>query len=599
MVTADQDMDSLPRGGRGSEHEVLAAGGLLLAVVSPVAVLVAVVTLLAVMRQVSRGWREIAAVGIAGTVVAAVLIGLAGAGGSLLAWVVQLAVIGVPLGLAAGAGAAGMIERWARGAQWHPAERRRLAVEDTREQRLVEAMSRPGTVARHPVPVLGVFRSGDLRPWVEGHYVVPPGGKSPAMGLIGESGSGKTITAERLLQVLAARGYRTVLADFKGTDPELPERVIAARLDAHPAADCRVWPAEPLDMWRGDGTEIFNRLMQVEDYSETFYRRAAELALRLAITAPGEPPVRDSRELLKRLEAKWLKKAWENTSSADSVKALEAADPKALPGVKLRYEGFFAALGTRFDGGFSWGDADLSVLRIPTLAEPDDAMAAARMMLADFGAYCVHRKPRDERICLIVDEFSAVTGAAPMVIDLAERVRDAGGLVVPSAQSYMGLGRNHDERERMLEALAPGGVILHRTGNPGEVIKLAGTRHKADQSWHLNPLGRTGQGSVRTRRELTIDPDKVQQLPTGSAYVVSRGRALSMSVLQAQISPLAAARARNMISRAGEAQEQMRRGSQHWQAEQRQVAASASARRNGRKPAAAPGQGTLDEAAGK
>ena len=41
---------------------------------------------------------------------------------------------------------------------------------------------------------------------------------------------------------------------------------------------------------------------------------------------------------------------------------------------------------------------------------------------------------------LIVDEFSAVTGAAPLLIDLAERVRDAGGQAVVSVQSWEGLG---------------------------------------------------------------------------------------------------------------------------------------------------------------
>lgn len=56
----------------------------------------------------------------------------------------------------------------------------------------------------------------------------------------------------------------------------------------------------------------------------------------------------------------------------------------ALDGVRLRYSGFFDALGGRFDGDVSFKDFDVLVLTIPALAQADDAEACVRMLLADF-----------------------------------------------------------------------------------------------------------------------------------------------------------------------------------------------------------------------
>ena len=190
------------------------------------------------------------------------------------------------------------------------------------------------------------------------------------------------------------------------------------------------------------------------------------------------------------------------------------------------------------------------MLTIPTLVEPDNAMAAARVLLADFGAYCMARKPRDERVVLVVDEFSAVTSAAAQVIDLAERVRDANGMIVVCVQNYEGLGRNPDERSRMLDALQPGGLIVHRVGNPADVLRLAGTKHETSTSWNLDSHGRTGRGLLRMDRRLSVDPDDVRRLETGEAFVITHGRALRMNVIPTQIDPVAARRARNLIAQA-------------------------------------------------
>ena len=271
MADDDSAGEGLPRGGHAGERARLGVGGLVLLLVSPVAVLVAAVTLRVVMGQVHRGWRDItvAAATVSAAILVLLVLWVSLTGVTLTGWVAGTAVLGVPLGAAAGAGAVGLLERWAAGAEWHPAERRRQAVEDKREARRATEVADPDLVALSPVPVLAVFRGGDLAPWVRGDYVVPPSVKVPAMGAIGESGSGKTETVKRLNWLWAHQKTRVIFADFKGSDPKLPEQVIAAYLDARPDADCRLWPAQPLDIWQGDSDEIAGRLMKVQDYSRT------------------------------------------------------------------------------------------------------------------------------------------------------------------------------------------------------------------------------------------------------------------------------------------------------------------------------------------
>ena len=602
------ELGGTPRGARPGDRTRLAVAGAVLLLVSPVAPVVAAGTLVAVAAQVRRGWREYALVAapvlllvivatwlVTGNPLAAQYGGLVAAvhgSGSWTAGVAQTMLFGVPAGLVAGTVSLGLIQRWAAGADWHWAEARRQAVSSVRERTQVAYLGSPEVAGSGEVPVLGVYRGGDLSPWRQGPYVVPPLGKFPAMGVIGESGSGKTVCVERLAWLAGKAGHKVIFSDFKGSDPELPERVIAAYLDARgDGARCRLWPTQSMDIWRGSPTEMANKLLQVQRFTEPFYEQAAQTAVRLAVNAPGEPSVRNSDEFLARLDRDWLKKVYEAVPGREQdVQAISM--PQVMEGVRLRYAGFFSALGARFDRGWSWEDTDLAVISVPTLAEPSDAIAAARVMLADFGAWCLGRKPRDERVVFFVDEFSAVTGAAPMVIDLAERIRDVGGQVVVSAQNSEGLGNNRDERKRMRDALVPGGLIIHRLGDPGEVLQPAGRVTEAEQSWYVDPAEPSGKGTLRMEQVVKVDSDEVRKLETGAAFVITHGRALKMQVLATDIPAGTRDLARRLIARANAAVDEQARELAKERAKERarsaQVRAVAATRSNGHttKPAA-------------
>jgi hypothetical protein len=76
-------------------------------------------------------------------------------------------------------------------------------------------------------------------------------------------------------------------------------------------------------------------------------------------------------------------------------------------------------------------------------------------------------------------------------------------------------------------------VICHRVNTPEEICSLAGTRRTMEYSSHYAPEGATGEGSARIQHQFKVDPNKVRTLPPGAAYVISRGRAMKIQMLQA------------------------------------------------------------------
>lgn len=557
-----------PRAASQGDISTEAGAGLVLLLFSPAALIAAVATVYMVGRQNARHWWEFVLAGVG------VLFGLGlvlqlvtgnvlwfhfGGWWEAIAgeasWFEALArtvPLGLALGFVAGAGELGLEERRSGGHEFHHAEIRRRSVNATKQNARVDALLKSGPAkAICKSPPLGVSRGGDLESWTDGAYVCLPPKQAPAMGVLGESGSGKTVTVERLVSLAARAGRKVIFADFKGTDPELPARVVAAYKQERRDALCGLWPAQRLDIWRGSPTDIANRLLEVKDYTEPYYYDVAETVIRLVMHAPdvaGQGPVRDSEAFMDRLDPNFLARAWDgHPRELANVEDLRR-DPKALGGVRYRFSGFFSALAGRLDHGFSFEDADLAVLSVSALARPKDAQAIARMVLTDFGAYCVSRKPRvGEDVTFIFDEFSAVTDAATMVIKLAEQVRDVGGQIIVSAQSYEGLGGDDSERRRMLNALAPGGIILHRLSDPESVVEVAGTVRGLEFSSQLDGRGPTGLGTTKPVFRYKVDADAVRQATTGEAWALTHGRSLHMAVMQNPIDPEVLEHARRLV----------------------------------------------------
>jgi hypothetical protein len=141
---------------------------------------------------------------------------------------------------------------------------------------------------------------------------------------------------------------------------------------------------------------------------------------------------------------------------------------QGFEGAALRYGDFFDALQGRFDGIWSYDQADIAILTLPVLAAREDASAAFRLLLEDLGHYGVARKDRDDQgMTVYLEEFSAVSDGARAAIDLAERLRDAGVGVVFVVQSYEGLGDEH-QAARLLGSSAA--LIVHRMPQPERLL---------------------------------------------------------------------------------------------------------------------------------
>jgi hypothetical protein len=444
----------------------------------------------------------------------------------LLATQVWLAV---PVGLLAASLSVWNAERAAGGAEWNPFVRRRHRVNQrARDRRTARLLARPRD-HKLAAPVLGIALDGDLGSWRQGRYVMPPVQlRGKAMAVVGAPGAGKTVTLLRLAYLAGLLGRKVCFADCKGTDPTLVPALIAAYRLGNPQARIGCWPDTAMDMWRGTPAQVQSRLLAVEQFTEPFYQRVASAGLRLALTAPDMPPVEGSDELLRRLDVDELAALWEGRPL--QLKDIEAIGDH-LPGARLRYADFFAALAGAFDRGhWSYEDVDLAVLTVPTLLSKAEADAAMRVVLEDYGHYATGRKPRQgEDAVLMLDEFSALASGVDSAINLAERVRDVGVQVIVAAQSVEGLG-DHRQAPRLLASCA-GGIVVQQCPDPERLLALAGQVRVLEHNWELDYYGPRGFAKARMGERPRIDPEAVRQAQPGEAWVIQAGQSIHLRVL--------------------------------------------------------------------
>jgi hypothetical protein len=437
--------------------------------------------------------------------------------------------LAVPVGLLAASLSVWNAERAAGGAEWSPFVRRRQRIDHrARDRRTARLLSRPRD-HKLTAPALGVALDGDLGSWHQGRYVVPPAQlRGKAMAVVGAPGAGKTIALLRLAYLAAVLGRKVCFADCKGTDPTLVPALIAAYRLGNPQARIGCWPEQAMDMWRGTPAQVQSRLLAVEQFTEPFYQRVASAGLRLALTAPDMPPVDGSDELLRRLDVDELAALWEGRPL--QLKDIEAIADH-LPGARLRYADFFAALAGAFDRGhWSYEDVDLAVLTVPTLLSKSEADAAMRVVLEDYGHYATGRKPRQgEDALLVLDEFSALASGVDSAINLAERVRDVGVQVVVAAQSVEGLG-DYRQAPRLLASCA-GGIVVQQCPDPERLLALAGQERVLEHNWELDFYGPRGLAKARMGERPRIDPQQVRQAQPGEAWVIQAGQSIHLRVL--------------------------------------------------------------------
>ncbi len=340
----------------------------------------------------------------------------------------------------------------------------------------------------------------------------------------GATGSGKTETVLRLAYAVAKSSDAPVFyLDGKG-DRDTAERFTGLMANAGRRAS--VFPNEPFDGWRGEPHEIQGRLMEIIDYSSegpaAWYRDIAKNVLRLVCEHPDGPP-RSGTQALVRMDLDALKQSHPGSS------ALAALTAQQVRQVRLRYEAFFGQTRGALDGAWAWEDTTAAYLLLDSLTLREETSGLARFLFEDFAHYFTTRKPRSKFALLIVDEFSALATGSGM----AGRVEQARGFnmsLVLAPQVVAGMG-DETEAARILGSVET--VICHRVNTPEEIIALAGTHRAMEYSSQYALEGATGQGSARIQHQFKVEPNKVRALEPGVAFVISRGKAMKVSVLRA------------------------------------------------------------------
>ena len=285
-----------------------------------------------------------------------------------------------------------------------------------------------------------------------------------------------------------------------------------------------------MDMWRGTPAQVQSRLLAVEQFTEPFYQRVASAGLRLALTAPDMPPVEGSDELLRRLDVDELAALWEGRPL--QLKDIEAIGDH-LPGARLRYADFFAALAGAFDRGplvatrtSTWPSSPS-----PPCCPRAEADAAMRVVLEDYGHYATGRKPREgEDALLVLDEFSRPRlgrGLAPSTWPSGSATSASRSWSPPRASRASAT----TARPPGCWPPAPAGSSSTSARTPSGCWPWPGWSGPWSTTGSWTTTAPAGFAKARMGERPRIDPEAVRQAQPGEAWVIQAGQSIHLRVL--------------------------------------------------------------------
>jgi conjugal transfer pilus assembly protein TraD len=401
-----------------------------------------------------------------------------------------------------------------------------------------------------------------------GRSVSIPDHALAAHGLIlGATGAGKSTTMLTILGTQIARGRPVVAIDLKGSAAFARALETQARATGRPF---RLWTLDGSTYWNplahGNATELKDKLIATERFTEPHYQRAAEryvqMALqvmkesapRRAITLAGVVAMLEPAKLaaatrsLPRERSEYVR-AYVSTLTSDQVSAvrglasrlailteshtgryLEAPPSGDWPrtvDVRRALEGEQVVL-------FSLNSSSYGQLagQLGTLAVQDLVTAAGRRLNAA-GA----RGTTPRQAVVAIDEFSAL--GSDNLMALLARGREAGVGVLLATQELADLDRSaRGLRDQVLGNTSL--KIAHRQDVPesaAAVARLAGQVKVWERSYQQQP-GALGGRVTRTTTRLVeanaIEQEQVRSLRTGEALVIIKSPESSARVTRIQ-----------------------------------------------------------------
>jgi conjugal transfer pilus assembly protein TraD len=375
--------------------------------------------------------------------------------------------------------------------------------------------------------------------------------------ILGASGSGKTTTMLAITNQQILRGRPVVAIDLKGSPDFAAQLQGAAAAAGRPF---RVWSPDGPEQWNplahGNATELKDKLISTERFTEPHYRRAAERYVQTALQVlkearPGREP--GLAEVVELLEPARLRKMAarlapdRNARVQQYVMSLGPDQLSAVRGLQSRlaivtesHTGAFlepraGAIDLRraLEGPevvlFSLNSSTYGQLsaQLGTLAVQDLVSAAGARERDGVATSARPGSGRPLTATVAIDEFSAL--GADHVLALIARGRSAGVSVLVATQELADLDRvSRGFRQQVIGSTAV--KIAHRqdvTESALEVARLTGTERVWERSYSA-PTGLGGVGSSQRRvtsrevERLRVDPTTVQSLGTGEAVVITK-----------------------------------------------------------------------------
>ena len=379
--------------------------------------------------------------------------------------------------------------------------------------------------------------------------------------IVGASGAGKTTTLLTILTDQIRRGRPVVAIDMKGSPAFVGELAAAAAAAGRPI---KVWTLDGGAHWNplahGNATELKDKLIRTERFTEPHYMRAAERYVQtvlqvLARVHPDRPPT--LQEVVKLMDPTRLTGVLRHVERSmreriqDYRAGLTPDQLSAIRGLQTRLAiltesdtGPYLAPPAPAGGGDARADTidlrsalsgpevvvfSLNSSRYGQLAAQVGSLAVQDLVAASGVRLDEPSAGHPPELAMIgIDEFSGI--GTDHVAALLARGRESGMPVFVSTQELVDFERaSPGFKDLVLGVTAV--KIFHRQDVPESartIARIAGTEMVWDETRQTRGglLGGydTGRGTRRLVERFIVDPNKIQTLRTGQAVVISKIR---------------------------------------------------------------------------
>lgn len=412
--------------------------------------------------------------------------------------------------------------------------RQRIGVPAAARLRLAGRSVRRGRALSRRGLLLGFDHRGGVR--------IPMGGVSGVHTLVvGATGSGKTFTQAWIAAHAIAAGHAAIVVDPKGDDvlrrvvSETAQRCGAHYMEWTPDGPCVYNPYA-----RGSDTEIADKLLAGEDWTEPHYLRQAQRYLRWVVEAVrGAGLALDLATIVEHFAVAELEllSRHMNGRGPSLQKYLDGLKPdevRQLAGAHNR----LAILVESDLGPWITRRPNVPVLDLADVIatgsvayfrlKSDSRVLASKMLAAalvgDLIALTDEHQDAPLPTFVVLDEFGALDAA--QVARLFQRGRSAGLSLLLGAQEITSLATTNDALLKDVLGNATT-VIAHRQGVPESaelIANVAGTEGTWVTTHRTDLIGDTEHGTRSRGYQYVLHPDRLKRLPTGQAAVIVPGK---------------------------------------------------------------------------